>query len=155
MASACGDEGLLRSAIATAQMTFGGNWLHGFPHGMARAYAFHICANHPFVDGKKRTAFAAALFFLDVDGFDLDCTEQEAEELVLSVRPRRDREGRRYRFLPAAREASPARRYVISAAAGACLRDTERPLTRSAPPASRSSPVSRFVTTYRPASSTP
>ncbi|MGE5528648.1 MAG: type II toxin-antitoxin system death-on-curing family toxin [Patescibacteria group bacterium] len=33
---------------------------------VAAAYAYHICQNHPFVDGNKRTAPAAALVFLAV-----------------------------------------------------------------------------------------
>ena len=66
-------------------MTFGGQWLHEFPHGMAAAFLFHICANHPFIDGNKRAAFATALFFLDVNGYDLDANQQDAEKLVLGV----------------------------------------------------------------------
>ncbi len=35
---------------------------------MAAAYAFHLCQNHPFVDGNKRVALASALVFLDLNG---------------------------------------------------------------------------------------
>lgn len=79
------DEGLLRSAIATAQATFGGNWLHEFPHGMAAALAFHIISNHPFLDGNKRTGFATALMFLRLNGYRLEVEHSKAEEFVLST----------------------------------------------------------------------
>ena len=35
---------------------------------MAAAHAYHLCLNHPFVDGNKRTALAAALVFLELNG---------------------------------------------------------------------------------------
>lgn len=38
---------------------------------MAAAYAFHICRNHPFIDGNKRTALAAALVFLKLNRTDV------------------------------------------------------------------------------------
>jgi death-on-curing protein len=79
------DEGLLKSAIGTVEATFGGEWLHEFPHGMAAAYLFHIAANHPFIDGNKRAAFACALTFLDQNGYRLEVEHDAAYDLVLSV----------------------------------------------------------------------
>ncbi len=38
---------------------------------MASAYAFHIAENQPFFDGNKRTALAACLVFLDLNGFEV------------------------------------------------------------------------------------
>ena len=35
---------------------------------MAAAYAYHLCQNHSFIDGNKRTALAAALVFLELNG---------------------------------------------------------------------------------------
>ena len=32
------------------------------------AYLFYLCRNHPFVDGNKRTALAACLVFLQING---------------------------------------------------------------------------------------
>ena len=52
------NEGLLQSALAVPRATFGGEWLHEFPHGMAAAYLFHVVANHPFADGNKRAGLA-------------------------------------------------------------------------------------------------
>ena len=50
------DGKLLSSAIAQPQATFGGVFLHSNLFAMAAAYLFHICQNHCFVDGNKRTA---------------------------------------------------------------------------------------------------
>jgi death-on-curing protein len=49
------DEGGLASAVAQASATYGGKYLHSGPFEMAAAYAFHIAANHPFLDGNERT----------------------------------------------------------------------------------------------------
>lgn len=49
------DPAALESAIATPMATFGGQFLHSTIPAMAAAYLFHICQNHPFVDGNKRT----------------------------------------------------------------------------------------------------
>ena len=58
------DFGLLESAIAQPEATYGGAWLHHDLHEMAAAYAFHLCQNHPFYDGNKRAALVCALMFL-------------------------------------------------------------------------------------------
>ena len=62
------DLGLLKSALAMPGASFGGEWLHRDRYEMAAAYGFHLCQNHPFVDGNKRTALACALVFLDLNG---------------------------------------------------------------------------------------
>lgn len=55
------DRGLLKSALAQPEASFGGDFLHPTLFAMAAAYAFHIAENQPFVDGNKRTGLAAAL----------------------------------------------------------------------------------------------
>lgn len=52
---------------------------------MAAAYLFHICANHPYVDGNKRTAAEAADVFLYVNSYDLEMPEEDFEALVLET----------------------------------------------------------------------
>jgi death-on-curing protein len=79
------DTGLLQSAIAMPAATFGGEYLHESPHGMAAAYLFHLVSNHPFVDGNKRTGLAAALAFLYVHDLDVKPERAEVEQLVLNV----------------------------------------------------------------------
>ena len=58
------DSGLLESAVATPQASFGGEFLHQDLFEMAAAYAFHISENQPFLDGNKRTALTTAIVFL-------------------------------------------------------------------------------------------
>jgi death on curing protein len=65
------DFGLLQSALAQPEASFGGVWLHSDFYEMAAAYAYHVCQNHPFVDGNKRTALASALVFLELNGVSL------------------------------------------------------------------------------------
>jgi death-on-curing protein len=62
------DLALLESALAQPEASFGGEWLHTDHFEMAAAYSYHLCQNHPFIDGNKRTALAAALVFLELNG---------------------------------------------------------------------------------------
>ena len=62
------DFGLLESALAQPEASFAGEWLHKDLYDMAAAYAYHLCQNHPFIDGNKRTALACALVFLELSG---------------------------------------------------------------------------------------
>jgi len=62
------DINLLSAAVAMPFASFSGDYFHSDIYEMAAAYAFHICQNHPFVDGNKRTALASALVFLDMNG---------------------------------------------------------------------------------------
>jgi death-on-curing protein len=79
------DLGLLDSAVANAEATFGGEFLHGSLYEMAAAYLYGICRNHPFVDGNKRTAAAAAMTFLDLNRVEIDTTEDDLYDLVIGV----------------------------------------------------------------------
>ena len=79
------DLGLLESAVAMPQATFGGKWLHTDIFEMAAAYLFHIVKNHPFVDGNKRAGALSAFVFLQLNGYDLTATPNEFSEIVLAV----------------------------------------------------------------------
>jgi len=70
------DIKLLSSAIYMPESSFGGKYLHETIPAMAAAYAFHICQNHPFIDGNKRTALACSLVFLDINGYELNCKSE-------------------------------------------------------------------------------
>lgn len=76
------DSGLLESAVATPAQTFGGQFLHESVPAMAAAYAFHICKNHPFIDGNKRAATAAMIAFLSDDGWTFNASADEAEPMI-------------------------------------------------------------------------
>jgi len=92
------DRALLESAVAAPQASFGGKPLIRDPIEMAGAYLFYLCRNHPFADGNKRTALAAALVFLDANGLLVDPDAptrgiDDWETLVLDVaNSRLDRE---------------------------------------------------------------
>lgn len=58
------EKGLLESALAAPMMAVFGQELHKSVYDKAAAYLFYIARNHPFFDGNKRTASAAALIFL-------------------------------------------------------------------------------------------
>lgn len=79
------DRGLLESAVAMPQSMFSGEYLHAELSEMAAAYLYHLCSNHPFVDGNKRVALAASEVFLVANGFELDASDDELEELTMGV----------------------------------------------------------------------
>jgi len=79
------DLGLLQSAIAMPQASFGGEPLHKDLFEMAAAYLFHIVKNHPFLDGNKRTGTVAALAFLDLNGIQIDAPKGSIYDLTMSV----------------------------------------------------------------------
>jgi len=65
------DLGLLESALARPRNLFAYSETEPSVQRMAAAYAFGITANHPFVDGNKRTALIASLTFLKLNGLRL------------------------------------------------------------------------------------
>jgi len=81
------DEGLLASAVDMPRASFGGDYLHIGLAEMAAAYLFHICQNHAFVDGNKRTAAFTALLFLSLNGIPDEGLPDETalENVVLQV----------------------------------------------------------------------
>jgi len=62
------DLALLESAVAAPQAGMGGQSFFADMAEVAAAYLFYLCRNHPFVDGNKRTALAACLVFLRLNG---------------------------------------------------------------------------------------
>jgi death-on-curing protein len=79
------DINLLSSAVAMPYASFQGQFLHADLFEMAAAYAFHICQNHPFVDGNKRTALAAALVFLELNDISLSDPEEKLYHSMMSL----------------------------------------------------------------------
>jgi len=77
------DEGLLDSALARPLNRAG----YGNPDvaELAALYALGIARNHPFVDGNKRTAFAAMVLFLSLNGMPLVADEAEAAITMLRM----------------------------------------------------------------------
>ncbi len=79
------DEGLLHSAVAAPQATFGGESPFADLPEVAAAYLFYICRNHPFIDGNKRAAMTAAIVFLRLNGIEPAPDSDKWERLVLDV----------------------------------------------------------------------
>ena len=79
------DVRLLESALAMPMSGVGDSYFHSFPFEMAAAYMFHIVQNHPFIDGNKRTGLAACLYFLELNGTEIDVDPDELEQFVRAV----------------------------------------------------------------------
>ena len=70
------DINLPGSAIYMPESSFNGKYLHETIPAMAAAYAYHLCQNHPFIDGNKRAALASSLVFLDINGYEFNCDDK-------------------------------------------------------------------------------
>lgn len=79
------DRGALEAAVARPQMTFGGDDLYPDVEAKAAALLHSLVMNHPFVDGNKRTAAAAAEFFMNRNDTDLTAGDDELVEITLAV----------------------------------------------------------------------
>ena len=79
------DPGLLESAVAAPQASFGGESPFQDVVEVAAAYLFYLCRNHPFLDGNKRTAMTAAIVFLRLNDIKPAKDGKSWETLVLDV----------------------------------------------------------------------
>ena len=79
------DMGLLQSAVAMPQASYGGQTLHPTIFDQAAAYLYHLVQNHPFVDGNKRIGAASALVFLAMNDVQIDGDEDGLVALTMSV----------------------------------------------------------------------
>ena len=75
------DAGLLESALARPQ----NHWHYGEDDVaiLAVTLLLGIAQNHPFEQGNKRTAFTAALMFLELNGYEFG--EEDRDELGQAV----------------------------------------------------------------------
>jgi death-on-curing protein len=86
------DAGALESSLARPYqiIAYGDDTLTIFDlaatiFDLAAALCASICRNHPFVDGNKRAAFVALGVTLGLNGFELDTTEREAADRILTL----------------------------------------------------------------------
>jgi len=80
------DIGLLDSAAHRPQASAFGKDAYPTIDEKAAALLEAVARNHALVDGNKRLAWAAAVVFYDLNGFDLDPpTVDEAVDLVIAV----------------------------------------------------------------------
>ncbi len=79
------DRGALESAVARAQMTFGGEDLYPDLAAKAAALLHSLVMNHPFVDGNKRVGAHATLLFIAANEEELVVTSAELTETTLAT----------------------------------------------------------------------
>src|SRR5437667_4545388 len=79
------DAAGLDSALHTPQAQFDGQFLHSTIFEMAAAYGFHLCQNHSFIDGNKRTAGMAMFTFLQLNELEPIATESDYYITMMSV----------------------------------------------------------------------
>ena len=81
------DEKLLESALAQpeAPNIGGGEYVHKDLFHMAAAYGFHLCQNHPFYDGNKRTALIAMYTFLYVSGYQIVADKKSLFAIMMDL----------------------------------------------------------------------
>jgi death on curing protein len=81
------DAGLLDSALGSPQNRFAYADAETPPciSGLAAAYAYGICKNHPFVDGNKRTAMAVAILFSEFNSVEVNATQEDAYLTFLNL----------------------------------------------------------------------
>lgn len=79
------DAGALESALAQPHMTFGGDDLYPTLVDKAAALGFSLIKNHPFLDGNKRIGHAAMETFLVLNGYEIEASMDEQEEVILRL----------------------------------------------------------------------
>jgi death-on-curing protein len=79
------DLGLLDSSAARARSSVFGEDAYLTIELKAAALLHSVAANHCLVDGNERLAFLAATVFLDLNGHDVDLTDDEAFQVTMDV----------------------------------------------------------------------
>lgn len=79
------DLGLIQSAIARPQASFGGVDLYPGIIDKASALFHSLIFNHAFADGNKRTALTSTARFLHLNGYDLNAQQKELIDFPLKV----------------------------------------------------------------------
>ena len=79
------DEGLLDSALHTPFQAFGGEELYPSVPRKAARLCYGLIQNHVFYDGNKRIGVYAMLVFLELNGMEIDCVDEDLIALGLGV----------------------------------------------------------------------
>ena len=79
------DEGLLDSALNLPFQSFDGEDIYKTIQAKAARLGFSLINNHPFADGNKRIGILAMLVFLEMNGIEIICTDEELIELGLGL----------------------------------------------------------------------
>jgi death-on-curing protein len=79
------DLGRLESAIATQTQNIFGEELYQSINNKATALIRAIIADHPFIDGNKRTAMLTGITFLEINGLNFVAKTGEIEDMAVSI----------------------------------------------------------------------
>lgn len=79
------DKGLLDSALNAPFQTFDGEDVYKTIQAKAAKLGFFLINNHPFIDGNKRIGTLAMLVFLEINGIEINCTDDELIKLGLGL----------------------------------------------------------------------
>jgi len=79
------DTGLLLSAVERPKMKFGGKELYPDLFSKTACYFDSLARHHVFVDGNKRTSFAACVRFLYINGYDFTANNNDVESFVIDA----------------------------------------------------------------------
>ncbi len=79
------DADRLDAALHMPQVQFDGQFLHTSIFHMTAAYGFHLCQNHPFIDGNKRAAGMAMFTFLKLNGLEPIVSEFDYYTTMMKV----------------------------------------------------------------------
>jgi death on curing protein len=79
------DRGALESAVAQPEASFGGEDLYPTLAEKAAALGHALIQNHPFADGNKRIGHGAMEVFLLLNGYEIEGSVDEQEELIIGV----------------------------------------------------------------------
>lgn len=79
------DHNSLNSSINRPFATFDQKELYPEPIEKTAAILESIVANHPFIDGNKRTGYVLARLLLLKSGLDIKATQEDKYEMVIAV----------------------------------------------------------------------
>mgnify|MGYP000897566912 CR=1 FL=1 len=79
------DENLLDSAVNAPFQTFDEEFLYKTLDQKAARLGYGIIKNHPFIDGNKRIGMLALMVFLELNGIELNCSDEDIIHVGLSL----------------------------------------------------------------------
>lgn len=79
------DRGRLEAAVVSQTQAIYGRELYKTLHSKAAAIARGIIADHPFIDGNKRTGIMSALLFLERNGIATHVADKELEDFAVEI----------------------------------------------------------------------
>jgi death-on-curing protein len=79
------DDGLLDSALNAPFQTFDGEYIYRTIKAKAAKLGYFLVKNHPFIDGNKRIGILVMIAFLEINGIEIICTDEELITLGLGL----------------------------------------------------------------------